>query len=174
MSFRASAIKSVQRGTVTLPLATASATTTLATTVTAANAYVRALSPEVVDTAADAHFRIELTNGTTVTGYHLGTGSVGITITFEVVEYFAWVLKQSIQAGVVTLTSVASNTATITAVGSKASIVYLGADTTATGGGAFPGDMLTKIALTNSTTVTGSRTGANNNMRVGYAVIDFK
>jgi hypothetical protein len=174
MSYRASAVKSVQRNTLTLGAASTSQTATLATTVDKNYAYVRALSAEAAASTLDGTFRIELTNNTTVTAYHLGAGATALTITFEVLEFFPWTMKQAIQHGTVTLTGVTSNTATITAVGSKASIQFLGLGTTADGGGVFPGATVGTIALTNSTTVTGSRASSNNNCVIGFAVIDPK
>jgi len=78
---------------------------------------------------------------------------------------------KSVQRGTITVPSNSSSaTATITAVDtSKSMMNYLGF----AGGGVSTYDLWPRIALTNSTTVTASRTGASFSSSVSYEVIEF-
>ena len=85
-------------------------------------------------------------------------------------SYATSVIK-SIQYGTVTLNAVSSGTATITAVDTaKAVLIYLGTSynvTTSLSGA------LTRITLTNSTTVTATRGAATDISIASFVVVEF-
>lgn len=85
-------------------------------------------------------------------------------------SYATSVIK-SIQYGTVTLAAVASATATITSVNvAKAVLIYLG---NSCGTSTVLYDAFTWITLTNSTTVTGTRSGTGNTNVVSFVVVEF-
>lgn len=81
-------------------------------------------------------------------------------------------LVKSVQYGTVVLTNVDEATATITAVNTdNAILVFLGASGSAT---TNINRMLTRVALTNATTVTGTRGNGTNAMTIAFVVIEFQ
>ena len=163
-------VKSVQRGTITLTDAGTSATATI-TAVVLANARLRWLGQTNNDSTSlptQALARLAFTNATTITANTLANQNAGKlqVVSFEVIEYWPGVLK-SVQRGTITT---GTPTATITAVDvNKSELDYLG-NTDSGGGIALSG--LTRLALTNATTVTFS-TGAGNTQVTGYQVVEF-
>ena len=167
-----SLIQSIQSGSITLGAGVSSNTATISSVDTSKsiliwngvqNTVAAQTQPERWAT------RIALTNGTTVTATRESTSSSS-TVRFTVVEFASGV--NSIQSGTIAIgVGSASNTATISAVGANAFVLYLGASTAvasafnySTGPGA--------VVLTDSTTVTASNfTG--NTMTVGYMVVDL-
>ena len=78
---------------------------------------------------------------------------------------------KSIQRGTIVIAAAsASNTATITSVNTaKALITMLGAESTDTS----VANTMTRLALTNATTVTASRGGTTGSVTVGYQVVEY-
>lgn len=90
-----SPIKSIQRGSVTVNIAASSTTYTATATITAVNPAKTMLmdlggSYPASTNYGPAAYRLELTNGTTVTGYagHNSGGVGNWIINYQVVEFF--------------------------------------------------------------------------------------
>lgn len=80
---------------------------------------------------------------------------------------------KSLQRGVISLTGVTSNTATISAVNTaKAEVRFIGiwCDTAVT----VPAATQTKLDLTNGTTVTATRANAGGNVTINYEVSEWE
>ena len=76
---------------------------------------------------------------------------------------------RSVQYGSISLScGTLTNTATITAVGSKAVIIPLGVPTTV-----VDASIYTALTLTNSTTVTASRLASTQAVNVNFVIVDF-
>lgn len=163
------AIKSIQRGTIVVANA-ASTNTAAITAVDTNNAILRHLGSTIGGTDhTDSDIRLDLTNGTTITATRAGT-SGAVTVSYEIVEFYPGVIK-SIQRGTITTNGVASNTATITSVDTtKAECHMLGYSDNATASSA---NSMTRLALTNATTVTvtcGSSAALQN---TNYQVVEY-
>jgi hypothetical protein len=149
---RPSAIKSIQRGTITITGA-ASVTATI-NAVVLANSTIRYLGQTYSQAAAteqrQAFSRVELTNTTTVTGIvNTSPGAESTVVSFEVTEYFPGVIR-SVQRG----TIVGAATAAITSVNTaRAELSYLGHTESASDGIT---QYMPNLVLTNATTVTQS------------------
>lgn len=112
-----------------------------------------------------------LTNSTTVTATRNSGTSSTCTVKGTVVEFTGAAVNVAAQYGTVTLASVASNTATITSVDiTKAVIIYLGMSTS---NGGLSTSVWTNVELTNSTTVTATRTGTTGTNVVSFCVLEF-
>ena len=87
------------------------------------------------------------------------------------IQTFNGTVVKSIQVGSITIAATSdTNTAAIAAVDvNKAVCLFSGC----IGGGPNATDILARIALTNSTTVTATRAGTNNNTIVGFTVLEF-
>lgn len=84
-------------------------------------------------------------------------------------SYAKSVIK-SIQYGTVTLTGVTSATATITSVNTaKAVLIFLGLSSD----DIYIDRSMTRITLTNATTVTGTKFNSTGNVVVGFVVVEF-
>lgn len=82
-------------------------------------------------------------------------------------------LIKSIQRGTITLTSVTTNTATITAVVLANTVIrFLGFDFQ-TDSGVTAAQVRTYVELTNTTTVTASRNTGTGTVRLNYEVIEY-
>lgn len=171
-----SLIKSVQRNTITI--AALSLTNTRAiTSVDVNNTRLVFLGSNTTDNGAGGSgsgpvlARVDLTNATTVTATRTATDNATI-VSFDVIEYWPGVLR-TVQRGTVTATGAATGTATLATTlqsVSKASIEFLGWS----GSVAFtPDNFLGYIDLTNTTTVTLTRTGTNGNLTAGYQVTEW-
>lgn len=176
--YRASSIKSIQRGVITITNTATTATTTI-TAVTVGQATVHLLgasgndSSNLVATCA----RVELIDSVTVAAYRGGGVSGTIRVGWEVVEFVAGIIK-SRQAGTIMLASGGSTTgtATITAVTlAKALLLHLGqnAGATITSGNTTQG-IDSDLALTATTTITATRAVNTNDAVVGWCVLEFK
>lgn len=163
-----SLVKSVQRFTITITGATSN-TATIAAVVTA-NARLRKLGYTFTGTAGsgdDSMVRLEFTNTTTITAFvNTSPGADSVTVSGEVIEYVAGVLK-SVQRGTITNNA----TATIAAVNtSRTELDFLG-NTTA--GGAATNDPTNCYqVLTDSTTVTQVTDTEAANVG-GYQVVEY-
>jgi hypothetical protein len=174
MSYRASAIKSVQRGTITLTgVATNTATITSVTTTLSAVTLLGFKNSDTVGNNENQWVRLDLTNATTVTATRPGaTGTV--VVSFEVVEFYAWAIR-SIQPVSITLAGVTSNTATLgtTLTNTAKTFLYWGGNTS-TPTSPAPAAGWCHIALTNTTTVTATRDTGAGTAVVNATVVEFK
>jgi len=136
-----------------------------------------AINPGPVRYPTSYKAKMVVTTATTITTSVNATDTVyGAPVTNTcngvVVEYLPVLLKQAVQRGTISLAAAASNTATITAVGSKAFLVPCGYDiniSISTG----PNTWDPKIELTNSNTVTFT-TGAATTGTGCFQVVDPK
>lgn len=104
--------------------------------------------------------------------YGARTRLLGAGMNARVSQWFQRSLIKSVQRGTIALTAVASNTATITAVDPNNSVLtYLGGTFDA----AAPAEdqAFARLAFTNATTITASRTTATNNVVVSFEVIEY-
>jgi len=167
-----SLIKSIQRGSIVIGN-TASSNTATITAVSTANAdlsLVSSSSDATVDKWDCVFGHLALTNATTITATRTGTTGDNQTYVYEVIEYWPGVIKQ-VQRGTIALTGVGSNTATITTVNtSKARLNCLGFLCTEL---SVPNRIMTRIELTNATTITATRAVGTNNVTIGYQVVEF-
>lgn len=171
-----SLIKSIQRGTITIAGGSLTNTATI-TAVVPGNTRLRYLGNNSTNTggggsgAAPCLVRIDLTNATTITATRLDTTDPAI-VSYEVIEYWPGVLR-SVQRGTVVATAAASGTATLATTlqsTAKATLDVLGWNANT----AFSADnFLGYVDLTNTTTVTITRIGTNNNLTAGYQVCEW-
>ena len=112
---------------------------------------------------------LALTNATTVSGTR-NSGTSTEYVGFTVVEFMPGLIK-NVQRGTITLSGVLSNTAAITAVNTaKAAVLYMGFYTSTT---TADSEADTRLALTDSTTVTATRGSTGNASIVGYQVVEL-
>lgn len=172
-----SLIKSIQSGTTTIPIGGTTNTSTV-TGVVLANSVLLSLG-WTMNSAAETNagrynLRISLTNPTTITAtaYDSGPASAPVT-SWMLVEFMPGVIKTR-QEGTISLTTVASVTATVTAVTVQKSalfpIGYSGGQDPSLAQGASA-----RLALTNATTITASKIGTSAlvPMTVGYQLVEF-
>ncbi len=110
------------------------------------------------------------TSTTNVDAVRIGTGTSSRTPYFTVVEFVSGILAQK-QTGTITLSSVSSNTATITSANTNKSVCNYLMNNTDSGNSS--NNFWTGAALTNSTTVTATRGGSTGNAKASYEVITF-
>lgn len=165
-------VKSIQRGTITVAGTSANATVTA---VVVANSDLRYLgntySAAATSTERSMMTYITLVNTTTVQAVRQSSADGGFVVAaFELLEYYPGVVK-SRQANTLALPGVGTNAATITSVNTAlTSLTSLGAVTDGSSG--FGADYLGMLALTNATTVTGTRAGAANTLTFSYQVLE--
>lgn len=176
-------IKSIQRGTISL-----SAVASAIGTVTAVNTSFSELfwlGSDVDSSAVDTNSskgKLVLTNSTQITYSRQST--TGLTVvSYELVEYYPSPLAlsgipvaryiRSVQRGTITISNGASTgTATITAVTMlKARLRFLGNDADPTANGFQEGAV--KIVLTNTTTITASRTNTTGTLIISFEITEF-
>jgi len=161
-----SPIKSIQYGTVTLNNQTSNTATI--TSVDPNNALILFLGSTYAATTAESNIdfaRITLTNATTVTANQNTAIANNTIVSFLVVEFYPGILK-SVQRGTMSVTT----TSTITAVDTtKAVLFYLGQSTS---GSPFDALQLSRITLTNATTITGTG-GVGTNGTISWQVAEF-
>ncbi len=115
---------------------------------------------------------ITLTNTTTVTATrNTSDASNSVTVNCTVVEFVSSAI-QNIQQGTITMTAAASNTATITAVVAANTIVHYNGATTTDTSASFS-IIKNKLVLTNTTTITATRTTGTNNLTARFVAIEF-
>ena len=124
-------VRSVQRGSFTMPAASASGTVTI-TTVDTSNAVLTAMNNTPTSalssaTAATIFWRTTLTNSTTITINSAVAGDPRTTF-WELIEYWPGVIKSK-QTGTVTVSGVAAASATVTVVNMNKSILFLAGNT---------------------------------------------
>ncbi len=114
---------------------------------------------------------VELTNATTVTAKRGSSDTATSTVYYTVVEFTSMAVA-SIQSGEINISSGASNTATITSVGTSNSVCVLrGSNTTFDNN---QSSTFCEIQLTNATTVTAIRNATSNSVSAAYTVIEFQ
>lgn len=165
-------IRSMQTGTITLNNAT-SATATI-TAVDLQNSIILYQGMTMASTSTNSGVimvRLELTNATTVTVDRFTAEAVDTIVPYTVIEFNPGVIK-SVQRGTIDVSG-GNNTATITAVDvNKSCVMWLGSKLNATGGS--PTSRLTRLVLTNATTVTCSIITAPGVSHVtGFQVVEF-
>lgn len=167
----ASVIQSIQKGSITLTGGNLTGTATI-TSVNTSNAILiwNGVTTSGASQNATQQWasRIALTNGTTVTATRENSTNI-TTVKFTVIEFASGV--NSIQAGTIAIgVGATSNTATISAVGANAFVIWLGASTAVT---SLAYDVTqAPLVLTNSTTVTANCVLAST-MTVSYMVVDL-
>ena len=172
-----SLIKSIQSGTITIPINVVTNTSTV-TGVVLANSVLLSLGWTHNSTgetnAGRYNLRISLTNSTTITAtcYAAGPSSTPIT-SWMLVEFMPGVIKTR-QEGTISLTTVASVTATVTAVTVKKSALF----PIGWSGGQDPSiaeGASARLAVTNATTITATKIGTSAlaPMTVGYQLVEF-
>lgn len=172
-AYRASLVKSIQRGTITVSAATSNTATI--TSVSTANTRLKLLGNTADQNDQDmtrAFCRLALTNATTVTASK-GSATGANIVSWEAVEYWPGVLK-SIQRGTIVFTNGGTNTptATITAVTtSKAEIDDLGVEQ---GNNGTNTNIFANLVLTNTTTVTATRNAPSSTPTRGFQVVEWK
>ena len=166
-----SLIRSVQSGAITLTDALSSATATV-TAVDLPNSRLRFLgqtNDDYTSLPSQGLAKIVLTNATTITANVISNQNAGKlhVVNWELVEYAPGVIK-SVQRGTITN---AAESATITAVDTaKTSTDYLG--NTDTGGG-LAMSCMTRLILTNATTVTVSSVIPSNTQLTSYQAVEW-
>ena len=169
---RPSIIKSIQHVQITIAASSTSNTATITSVDTNYTAILLSGFQSGTSTSsANAFPRAVLTNATTVTATRDTSSTNTVTISVAVIEFQSWVLASNVQRGTISLTSVASNTATISSVTTSRAVVLSGGYTTTTGGSST--SLYTNLELTNSTTVTAARTGTTGTNVVAYSVVEF-
>ena len=169
-----SLIRSVQTGTISLVAATNAAATI--TAVNTANSFVLfqgcTISTDNGLPGNTARVNVTLTNATTVNAFRqVGTDTA--TVAYTVLEFATGIVK-SLQSGEITVSGVTSNTATITVVNTdKAWLFFRGFWTDDGNVGEYSGRSSSKIVLTNSTTITASKSVASNSSLPSYTVVEF-
>ena len=166
-------IRTIQRGTITLSGGVASNTATLATPVVLANSRLIHLGHSSDDASAEgrrAYTRLAFTDTTTITASRENTTGT-VIVSFEVVEYQPNIIK-TVQRGTIALTGLSTAAATITAVSvANTSLDSLGQTTNNTTGS--NNELETRLDLTNTTTVTGTRGTNTANVTIGYQAVEW-
>lgn len=167
-----SLIRSIQRTTITLTGVTSNTVTITAVVPEntrlnwLGNTYSLDSDPDTSSSAT----RIALTNATTVTATRASNGNSAI-VSFEAIEYMPGLIR-SIQRGIIGVTGVTSNTATVNAVTpSKSTLRILGWSTTDTLG--FWAEWGPVLVLTDATTVTAAKGVAAGSVTVGYELVEW-
>ncbi len=159
-------IKRIQEVSASFGSASTTDTATI-TAIDAANSIVIPMGSSVAvgGVSAEALFRVEITNTTTITATR-GAGPSTVTTWNAIVIEFEPSVIDSIQTG--TINVVTSTTDTISAVSAKAMVFHLGTETDTS----TSQQNSVRVDLASSTTVRGIRDSSLNNAVVGYAVVD--
>jgi len=171
------AIKIVQHGTIALT--TTSNTATIDAVVTANTLVLltgqTCLSSTTGTDHNDVFVRIALTNSTTVTATRSGSTATDAAVNFCVIEFQPNAVKSN-QTGTVVLDDVTSNTVTLSEVDTTKTVVsHLGTDNNQGDSDAWDLEaVLTKIILTDSTTLTGTKSDdGSTSTETSYQVMEF-
>lgn len=164
-----SLIQSIQRGTIALNTAVSNTQTAAITAVDMSRTRLVCLGWNINTGTSNnqAAVRVAFTNSTTITASVNGGSGGGVinTVSYEIVEYYPGVIK-SLQRG----TALGNGTAAITEVNTaKTMMDWLcgsgsDANTNITS--------ITRVVLTNSTTVTATGVGSNQDT-AGFQVVEF-
>ena len=170
-------IRSIQRGTITLANGQLTNTATI-TTVDPSNTRLVYLGNDCTDVggggtgASPCQVRIDLTNATTITATRTDSVDADI-VSYEAVEYWPGVLRSVQRATVSTANGTNTGTATLATTlqsTTKATIECLGWSNNAA---TVTTNILGRIVLTNTTTVTINRIGTSNILTAGYQVCEW-
>jgi len=168
----AGAIKSVQAGVITIADTQTTGTATVVAVVLNNSILIHLgqLSP-ALSTPDSALARVELTNTTTVTATRAANVNP-LPVSFVLLEFLPGVIK-SRQTGTISLTSVASATATITGVNiTKTALFWLGYSTNRAS--LNNADLWhPDLVLTNTTTITASVGSGTDTTVVPYQAVEF-
>lgn len=155
IQFKASAVSSVQQGTISLGTTT-SATATITSVDTARSVAVFLGALENHTAASDRAFcAITLTDATTVTANRQDAFTNTATVGYVVIEFASGVVSSVEKVSITIAAGATSNTATITSVDTARSVLFFGGNTLPDAQNAEIS--CTRVALTNSTTVTANR-----------------
>lgn len=173
IEFDSSVVSSVQYGTIAFTTTETSQTATISSVTTSRSVvfYLGNISSTLGQTPTNLLFHLTLTNATTVTAARNVSGSASMTMGFVVVEFQSAVI-QSVQARAKTLTSSStSDTDTISSVTTANTLLIWNGILTGSTGWT---NGLYRVTLTNSTTVTLTRTGtATTSRNIRYTVLEF-
>lgn len=160
-AYRASIIKSIQTGTVTINTGATTGNATLTTAVSSTSTIIVPGGTVTANSSGNTNVGPAMFTLTTTTNVQMACADDGVSSptcsgAFTAVEFYPNVLTSlGIQRGTITIAAAStSNTATISTVGSKAGLFPCGARTSATARSAYT---LVRQVLTNTTTVTASR-----------------
>lgn len=169
-----SVIRMIQAGTATVASGATSGTYTISPAITTLGNAMLVWNGETTNDTGGSDQRtsliLTLTNTTTVTVTRGVNVAFSATVSFTIVEFASGV--NSIQAGTISVaTTNASNTASISAVGANAFVLYQGYNNTGSTTANLP---QSGVTLTNSTTVTAFvQTSATITQTVRYMVVDL-
>lgn len=168
-------IASIQNVEITIPINATSATATITSVTTSRTAvFYHGCNVSGGTVFRESFPRVALTNSTTVTAFRDTLSATNtVTVRAQIVEFTASAVS-SVQHGTVTIASGATTgTATITAVTTARSAVFLLGNTVSTTTSAA-GTALAQVGLTNTTTVTATRGSSSTAvLTVGYCVVEF-
>ena len=160
------AIKSIQRGTITLSGVTSNTATITAVDMDSTEIDYTFFRSDGT-TQQQGYARLELTNATTITAYK-DSATNTVVVPYEVVEYDG---GKSIQRGTIILATVSSNTATLSLVDiDKTRTKWLGETTDATSGINEPWAHL--VLESDGVTLTAQRSPSTKTVTVGYEIIE--
>lgn len=171
-----SLIRSIQQGSISLASGVTSNTATLSPAVMPANSVIlftgltsdqNAISPR------ERWTRVTLTNSTTVTASRVNATSAAVTVGWVVIEFYPGVIRQ-VQRSTITMNAATSGTYTISPAlqsTAKGWPIYLGHDSDQTSEDDDSENV--KLVLTNTTTLTASRIGANGVVVTDVEVVEF-
>lgn len=164
-------IKGIQSGTITL-VGVGANTATIAAVDMGTTLLFYAGNSESNGGSADGFCRLVLTNSTTVTASRSGGANTAV-VSFFTVEFVPGVFK-SLQNPTITIVDTAtSNTATINAVDTtKTFLNYQGTDVGDNASG-NSSNWMSRLILTNSTTVTATRGGTTGTNIVALQVVEL-
>jgi hypothetical protein len=175
-TYTPSAIKSITP--VTITIAAAAGTNTQTVAVTAANS-VLVFNGQIHSSSVgpdSAWVNGTITNGTTITANRLNFNGSS-TYNATLIEFLGSFVKSQQCNTIALADTVASNTATISAVTtSKTMLAYTGVTTNQGSGTSLTPNVsqFAKLVLTNSTTITADRSNAIDTLNVGYCYLEFK
>ena len=174
MSYRASIIKSIQTGTLTLSSVQTTNTATI-TAVVVNNSVMQLSWTTQATNSSAAAVSLVLTNSTTLTATRTAHQSSTLDIQYTVIEFYGSVLRQAVQSFSISLGSgTSTNTATITSVTTTKAAILPTGYTQDTAAAFRPDYTFAYLTLTNATTVTATRQQTTGTTVVTGMVVEFK
>lgn len=173
VEYTSSAVVSIQSGTITVTGTSNTATISSVTTANSAVFYLGQSSSSATTGGSSVFYTdLTLTNATTVTAKtNTSLGAPGNIIGFAVIQFQAAIINNIQQFSLTTATAATSITQTITSVVTANTMIAYGNSTSAVNGYT---NAIYILSLTNSTTVTLTRTGTNTSSRtINFTVIEF-
>ena len=171
VEFVSGAVQSTARGTITVTGTSATATISSVTTGNSVTSFLGSTSDATDAVHTDTLVRADLTNATTVTATQAGPGNDTVT-GYTVLEFVSGVLNSSTQTYSITIAdTTSSGTATISAVTlAQTAMVHGGRSRT----GVWLPATLGYAQITDTTTVTHTRTGTTNVTVLNGTVVEYK